>query len=140
LGFKLNNHHHALTNAEACVHIAMKIFQKSEKHLPYLLYHLLEQFENIEKDYLKLISEYDKLQETANIIRNWADKNLPNTDYNFKFTETENKLLLSVSLHGRVLSIPIYYKKYKQILPQIMETITAYENIIKTTKIKVLIT
>jgi hypothetical protein len=110
-----------------------------ERHLPYFLYDLLDKFENIEQDYLKLIEELDKLEETASIIRNWVNDNLQTTDYKFKLTESENKILLSISLRGRVLSVPIYYKRYKQILPQIKTTLNEYEKIIATTKIKVLI-
>jgi hypothetical protein len=110
-----------------------------ERHLPYFLYDLLDQFENIERDYLKLMEEFNKLEEIANSIRNWVNEHFLNTNYNFRLTENENKILLSISLHGRVLSIPIYYRRYKQILPHIMTTLKLYENIIATTKIKVLI-
>lgn len=120
--------------------IKYQFLLNDEKHLPYFLYDLLEQFENIERDYLNFIEELDRLEETADVIRNWVNENFQTTNYDFKLTESENKMLLSVSLRGRVLSIPIYYKRYKQILPHIMTSLNVYENSIATTKIKVLIT
>jgi len=119
--------------------VKYRFLLNDERHLPFFLYDLLEQFENIERDYLNLIEEYRKLEETANIIRNWVNENFQTANYDFKLTDSENKMLLSVSFRGRVLSVPIYYKRHKQILPQIETTLNAYKKIIETTKIKVLI-
>ena len=112
---------------------------KEDIDVPYFLYHLLVHFDSIEKDYLQLVEYFDKLEKTATIIRKWVSENFSNTNYNFKLLESENKMLLSISFRGSVLSIPIYYKRYKQILPYIFPTLKMYENIIVTTKIKVLI-
>ena len=114
---------------------------KTETDMPLFLYCLLEQFENIEQDYLQLMEGFDKLEESANIIRKWIEAHFRDSNYDYHLTETENKILLSVPLRGSVqLSIPIYYKRYQQILPQIMATIKAYENVVVSSKIKVLIT
>ena len=135
-----------LGNTYISMYIDVKLYDveyrfllKDERHLPYFLYDLLEHLENIERDYLKLIEEFNKLEEAASIIRSWINEHFLQTDYNFKLTENGNKMLLSISLRERVLSIPIYYKRYKQILPHIMTALKSYENIIATTKITVLV-
>lgn len=114
---------------------------KNETDLPCFLYDLLEQFESLEDDYLKLIENIDMLEEAAGNIRKWIDGHFPNSGYGYHLLETENKILLSIPFRGRVqLSIPIYYRKYRKILPHVMDTVKAYEKIIKSSKIKVLIT
>ena len=113
---------------------------KTERDLPLFLYCLLKQFENIEKDYLQMLELYDKLEESANIIRKWIDDRFLNSNYDYCLTETDTKIMLSIIFRNSVqLSIPINYAKYKQILPHIMVTVKAYEDLIASTKIKVFI-
>jgi hypothetical protein len=113
---------------------------KSETDMPLFLYCLLEQFENIERDYLQLMDSFDKLELSASIIREWIEEHFGNSNYDYSFTETENKIVLSIPLRNKVqLSIPIYYRQYKQILPHIIATLKAYENVVATSKIKVFV-
>ena len=111
----------------------------NEIYMPYFLYDLLEQFENIEKGFLQMIDIFDEMEKSANIIRQCVDEYFSGGTYDYYVTETENRIILSVVLHGRILSIPIYYSKYKKILPHISSAIKDYENLINSTKIKVLI-
>jgi len=113
---------------------------KTERDLPFFLYCLLEQFENIEKQYLQMLERYKKLEESANNIRNCIDERFLNSNYDYRLTETDTKIMLSIVFRNSVqLSIPVYYAKYKQILPHIMATVKAYEDLIASSKIKVFI-
>jgi hypothetical protein len=109
-------------------------------HLPFLVYHLLEQFTSIETEYLQLAEFYKELENRANKIRKRIVDLFQVGNYNFYLTETENKIMLSVPVcKGLQLDIPIYYSKYEQIIPQIMLTIQKYEKMIAETKIKMLV-
>ena len=120
--------------------IKCQFLLKSDRDVPCFLYHLLIQFEDIEKDYLQLIERFVKLEESATIIRKWIEKHFRNSNYDYHLTEAENKILLSVPLRNKVqLSIPIYYKKYKQILPHVITTLKMYESVVTESKIKVFI-
>ncbi|MDR2584627.1 MAG: hypothetical protein LBC84_00145, partial [Prevotellaceae bacterium] len=44
---------------------------KTETDLPFFLYCFLEQLEDLERDYLQMVERFDKLEETAGIIRQW---------------------------------------------------------------------
>jgi len=113
---------------------------KSEAEVPFFLYRLLEEFGNIERDYLQLIERFNQLQEAVNIIRKRIAEYFLNSSYRYYLTETEDKILLTVPLRNSVqLSIPVYYSKYKQILPHIMTTLKAYEDVVAASKIKVFI-
>jgi len=111
----------------------------NENCMPYFLYDLLEQFEDIEKGFLQLIDNFGEMEKSANIIRQCVDECFSSSTYDYYVTETENRIILSVVLRGRILSIPIYYSTYKKILPHISSAIKDYENLINSTKIKVLI-
>ena len=113
---------------------------KTEKDLPFFLYRLLEQFEHLESNYLQMMERFDKLEKSAGIIRQWIEQHFGNSIYDYHLTETDHQILLSIAVHNHVqLSVPVYYAKYKQILPHIMATVQAYEDIIASTKIKVFI-
>ena len=129
------------------IYIDVKLYElnyryklKSETEVPFFLYRLLEEFESIEKDYLQLNERFTQLKETANIIKKSIEELFLNSGYNYNLTETENKMLLVVPVRtGVQLSIPVYYSKYKQIVPHIMPTVKAYANVIMSSKIKVFI-
>ena len=112
---------------------------KTETHLPYFVYELLEQFDNIEREYLQKTEQLDRLDAASRAIRQWIDDKFSVCGYRYTVTETENHILLSVKIRSVKLSIPVYYRKYEQILEQLIETVKAYENLIAATKIKVYI-
>ena len=113
---------------------------KSETEVPFFLYRLLEEFENIEREYLQLIERFNRLKETANIIRKRIEEHFLGSGYSYNLTETDNKILLVIPLRNGVqLSIPVYYSKYEQILPYIITTVKAYEDVVSSSKIKVFI-
>jgi hypothetical protein len=69
-----------------------------------------------------------------------AKKHFRNSNYKYSLTETEKEIMLSISLRNKVqLSIPVYYRQYEKILPQIMATVKAYEDAVAATKIDVFI-
>jgi hypothetical protein len=87
-----------------------------------------------------LINQLEKLEYAAKEIRENIANLFENNKYNYRLTETENKMILSIPLPKKVqLDIPVYYNKYESIIPQIMPTIQLYENVVRTAKIKVLI-
>ncbi len=71
----------------------------------------------------------------------WVDTVLQNSGYKY-YTKTEgnNKVMLSVQMkRGVQLDIPIYFRKFRDIMPQLMGTIKNYESIINNDNVKSLI-
>jgi len=113
---------------------------KSETDLPFFLYCFMDQFEDMERDYLQMNERFDKLEATANVIRQQIVEIFHSSAYEYHLEETDNKILLSVPLCNRVhLSIPVYYRQYRQILPHVIETVKAYEKVVTGSKIRVFV-
>jgi len=89
--------------------------------------------EQIKQDRIKLLQ--------SNSSEEWISSLLKNTAYPYKIVKGhDNKLLLHVKMNGKQhLEIPIYYKSFQKIVPQLLETIQQYENVVKNGQIRVLV-
>jgi hypothetical protein len=116
-----------------------------------LIYNFLAQLENIEKECRTFEAEEErkykeeerkyKLRSIAqNSIQTWIKAILKDTSYAY-YTDVKNyKITLSIRLKNNMqLNIPIYYKSFQKIIPEILTTIKQYENTVNNGKIKVLI-
>jgi len=89
--------------------------------------------EQIKQDRIKLLQH--------NSSEEWIKSLLKNTDYSYKIVKgNDNKLLLCIKMNGKQhLEIPIYYKSFQKIVPNLLDTIQQYENIVKNSPIRVLV-
>ena len=63
-----------------------------------------------------------------------------NQPYSYYTTESDNKITLSVKLKKSMqLDIPIYYKNFQKIMPELLNSIQQFEKTANESKIKVLI-
>lgn len=104
----------------------------------------LEQFADLEKEYLQLSADLDKSEKITEMSQKsaeiWLKELFKDTEYSYYTVVGDNKITLSVQLkNGTQIDIPVYYKKFQIIIPEIMATIKEYEQITEKIKIKVLI-
>jgi hypothetical protein len=104
----------------------------------------LEHFSEFEKEFTEFSAQLDKDDKITDIsqksIETWIKALFQESPYAYCLSSSENKMTLSVKMKsGMQLDIPIYYKKFQQIMQQIMPTIVEYENFIEKNNVKVLI-
>ena len=117
---------------------------------PWFMYLIAYEVENIEKSFWEYKPKYEeemkkkekeeKIKEISkNSIEIWLTAALKDKDYSYYISKGENKVMLSVRMkNGTQLDIPVYYKRFRKIMPDIIETIEKYEQLIDNTSIKVL--
>jgi len=96
------------------------------------------QFQTSEQELIKQ-DRIRKLQ--VNSAEEWVKNLMTNSNYPYKiFRVNDIKLLLIVKISGKQqLEIPVYFKSFQKSIPQILETIQQYENVINNSQIKVLV-
>ena len=106
-----------------------KVFENC-KNLPYYI----ETQNNLIKQ-----GKIKQLQKTSAL--DWVDNLMKNSKYPYKIEKKhETKLHLSVKINEKVkLEIPVYFRNFQQIIPQLMDTIARYEACIKESEITVFI-
>jgi hypothetical protein len=109
------------------------------------LYRCMDEINDIAKEFRQLRSNLEKQEKIDKIAKNsintWLKEILQNQPYSYCITESENKITLAVKMRNRLqLDIPIYYKSFQIIMPELLNVIQQYEKIVNEGKIKVLIT
>jgi len=76
-----------------------------------------------------------------NSIEEWITNVLKDSNYPYQIEKAfDNKLFLLVKMNGtQHLKIPVYRKSFQKIVPLILEAIQQYENVVKNSKIRVLV-
>jgi len=87
------------------------------------------------------LAKNDKINGIAKgAVCTWLESILKNTGYSYYITEAEGGVILSVRLTGDTQAdIPVNYKTFQTIIPEILDTIKLCEEEMKTRKIKALI-
>ena len=110
----------------------------------YFLYILAYEIGNIEKSFYAYSANFEKEEKIKEISKNsievWLAATLKDRNYTYYISKEENKAMLSIRMkNGTQLDIPVYYKKFRKIMPNLIETIEKYEQMIDNTSVKVLI-
>jgi hypothetical protein len=108
------------------------------------LSNVMLQFENIKAEYLYFSENIEKLDKLAGLaqksVRVWSPKILENSGYFYYIDESDDKSTLHIKLKRKLqLDIPIYYEKFRTIIPDLLTTIQQYENVVNSNNVKVLI-
>ena len=123
---------------------------RSLRVFPWFMYLMAYEVENIEKSFweykpkyeeeMKIKEKEEKIKEISkNSIETWLTATLKDKGYTYYISKGENKIILSVRMkNGTQLDIPVYYKRFRKIMPVIIETIEKYEQLIDNTSVKVL--
>jgi hypothetical protein len=107
----------------------------------FILY-FLEQLPSIEKEFIEFAQNVDKQVKIADISKNsiitWLKTLCKDIHQPYDSTVDEHKVTLSVKMkYSTQLDIPIYYKNFQKIMPEILNTIQQYEEVLNKTKIKI---
>ena len=109
-----------------------------------LLESLSEKFNQLSE--LKKEAKNEKIkQDRVNALQfqsaeEWVKNVMKESANPYKIEKDDIKLVLSVKITGNQhLEIPVYYKSFQKIVPQILESIQQYENTVKNSKIRVLV-
>jgi hypothetical protein len=102
------------------------------------------QLEKIKTEYLLFSQNIDKLDKLNGLARKtmrvWLPKILENSGYFYYIDESDDKSTLHIKLRRKLqLDIPIYYEKFRTIIPDLLTIIRQYENVINSNNVKVLI-
>jgi hypothetical protein len=108
------------------------------------IYKYLAQIESIKKGYKEFCNKLDKENRILDISKNsvqiWLENALKDSGYIYYTQRKKNQDSLHILLDKkRKLIISIYYKKFQQIIPYLLDIIKNYENIINNCPIKALI-
>jgi hypothetical protein len=111
---------------------------------PNFVYLLFEDAAQIEKEFLELKAECEKQEKiddiSAQSIETWLSSVLKGSGYTYYIKEDYNKITLSIRMkHGSQLDIPIYFRRFRKQMPDLLKTIKEYEEITANGKVKVLI-
>jgi hypothetical protein len=128
---------------EMCLHIfdisprdwycSENFFRKTVEELP----KIASEFEMLKGRLEKLEKIVAMSQKSVHI---WLSATMQNIGYEYYTTTDRHRVLLSVKMkRGVQLDIPIYFTKFQQIMPQLLEAIRSYEATIKENSIKMLI-
>ena len=116
-----------------------------------MLYRCMDEMNEIAEEFRKLKGELEKQEDelekqekieelTKNSIYTWLETLMQNQPYSYYTIETENQIKLLIKLKNSMqLEIPIYYSRFQEIMPEILETIKRYEETVNKSKIKILI-
>jgi len=110
-----------------------------------MLYRCMDEIDGIANELRELRNNLEKQEKidviAKNSIKTWLKSIFQNQPYSYYTTESENKITLSIKLkHRTQLDIPIYYKRFQKIMPELLNTIQQFEEGVNKGKIKVLIT
>ncbi|MDR2679717.1 MAG: hypothetical protein LBC47_02780 [Tannerella sp.] len=105
---------------------------------------VLSQFDEWKAEYQSFSERMEKSDKLNDISKNsvtvWLREMLKNSSYIYYIDEAENKSTLHIQLKkGMQLDIPIYYKSFQKIMPDLPDTIQKYEDFVNNCGIKVLI-
>jgi hypothetical protein len=94
---------------------------------------VLRQFDTLEKEFRDFSIEAEKQEKIRTLsqggIQTWITSVLKGTSYSYYTEESKNRIDLHIKLKkGMMLTIPIYYKNFQKIMPEILKTIQSYEN------------
>ncbi|MDR2510873.1 MAG: hypothetical protein LBC89_00090 [Bacteroidales bacterium] len=111
---------------------------------PQLVYLIFENASQIETECYKLKADLEKQEKIAQLAKSsilvWLETVMKNSGYQYYITQDTHKITLSIKMkHGMQLDIPIYFRRFQKQMPDLLETIKEYENIIVNRKHKVLI-
>jgi len=98
------------------------------------LYCCMDNIDEIASEFRKFKGELDKQEKIEQISQNsittWLKAIFKNQPYSYYTTESDNKITLSVKLKkGMQLDIPIYYKTFQKIMPELLNSIQQFEKI-----------
>ena len=105
---------------------------------------IADELSKLKSDLIKQKNDLIKQKKQDEIVKNsidvWLKILLSNQPYSYYTTKRENKTTLSVRLKNRTqLDIPIYYKSFQKIKPEILNLIQQIDKIDRETKIRMLI-
>jgi hypothetical protein len=109
---------------------------------PNLVYQVFEHSGEIEKEFFALKAQLEKDAKIAKIAQNsikeWLKVICKDIHRPYYITEEAWKITLSVKMkYGTKLDIPIYNRRFQKIIPEILNTIQQYEELMNNTKIKI---
>jgi hypothetical protein len=109
-----------------------------------MLYRCMDEISSIAKELRELkgnLQKQEKINELAgNSIHTWLKTILQNQPYSYYTTTYKNKITLSVKLKNRAqLDIPLYFKNFQKIMPDLLPTIQQFEKTANESKLRVLI-
>jgi hypothetical protein len=104
----------------------------------------LLQSDSLAKEYRAFLAEEEKQEKIRTLSRNsietWLETVVHNTGYSYYTQKTERGITLSIKLkYGMQLNIPVYYKAFQRIIPEIPHTIQKYEAAARESKLKIVI-
>jgi hypothetical protein len=104
----------------------------------------LLQSDSLAKEYRAFLAEEEKQEKIRTLSRNsietWLETVVRNTGYSYYTKETAKGITLSIKLkYGMQLNIPVYYKAFQRIIPEIPNTIQKYEAAARESKLKIVI-
>jgi len=107
----------------------------------WILIPFLEQSERIAEEYRAFGEETEKAQKMTGITRraivSWLEAILSGTGYSYYIKEQENGVTLSVKLpKGAQVDIPVYDKDFREIIPEVLNTIKRCEETVNNCKVK----
>jgi hypothetical protein len=111
---------------------------------PQLVYLLFEKAVQIEVEFNKLKAEVEKQEKIVQLsrssVKTWLKTVMKDSGYQYYMTNDDNKITLSIRMkHGVQLDIPLYFRRFQKQMPDLLQTIKQYENMIANSKNKVLI-
>ncbi|MDR1792571.1 MAG: hypothetical protein LBR36_03910 [Bacteroidales bacterium] len=111
---------------------------------PQLVYLLFEKAAQIEVEFNKLKAEVEKQEKIVQLsrssVKTWLKTVMKDSGYQYYMTNDDNKITLSIRMkHGVQLDIPLYFRRFQKQMPDLLQTIKQYENMIANSKNKVLI-
>jgi len=109
-----------------------------------MLYLCMDKIDEIALELYKFKGELEKQEKidqiAKNSIKTWLKAMFKNQPYSYYTIVSDNKITLSVKLKKSIqLDIPIYYKNFQKIMPELLNTIQQFEKTANDSKIKVLI-
>jgi len=109
-----------------------------------MLHRCMDEMDEIAKEFRQFKSDLEKQEKidqiAKNSIKTWLKAILKNQPYSYYASVSDNKITLSIKLKNRIqLDIPIYYKNFQKIMPELLNTIQQFEKMANESKIKVLI-
>jgi hypothetical protein len=111
---------------------------------PQLVYLLFEKAAQIETEFYKLKADVEKQEKIVQLsrssVKTWLKTVMKGSGYQYYMTNDDNKITLSIRMnHGVQLDIPLYFRRFQKQMPDLLQTIKQYENLIANSKNKVLI-
>jgi len=115
--------------------------KENYKQLDKLLKEAIKEEWEMNKRKEQEVMKQKRIQELSmNSCETWLKELMKESEYPYRIEKEQKKLLLKVRVTKKQqIEIPVYYKSFQKIIPQIMETIKQSEEFLTQNKIKVLI-